>query len=135
MDAQREAPDAATSRGARIYQNESAQLTRKRPAFAKTFCPGQNGFAVLCVGWPPVFPPAGNVLALPPDESPTAIDWRLLKGRHVFVTPTPGAQAPRDVLRELGAELAAAGAASVTIFDGGRVLADWWRAGRPKVTA
>lgn len=134
MNAQTKAPAVGAARGEAVYLNRHAKFTRKRPAFAKTFCPDANGFAVLCIGWPPVRPPAGNVLALPPDENPGAIDWRLLKGCHVLVAPPPGAQAPHEVLRELGAELAAACVESLTIFDGTEVVADWWRAGRPVVS-
>jgi len=134
MATQTKAPAVGAARGESAFLNRHADHTRKRPAFAKTFHADERGFAIVCLGWPPVRPPAGNVLALPPDESPAAIDWRLLRGCHVLTTPPPGAHAPHDVLRELGAELAAAGVASLTIFDGTEVVADWWRAGRPKVS-
>lgn len=109
--------------------------SKTRPAFAKTFRPDENNFAVLSVGWPARRPPASNVLAVPPGTSPAALDLRLLKGTHVFVTPPAGAHAQRDVLRELGAELAGVAVESLTVFDGDVVLADWWRAGRPRVLA
>lgn len=132
MNAQQK-PAGCSRAGEGAYLNRPAQHTRKRPAFAKTFYPDASGFAVVCIGWPPARPPAHNVLALLPDEKPDALDWRVLTGRHVFATPPPGAQAPHDVLRELGAELAAVGVESLTIFDGTEVVADWWRAGRPEV--
>lgn len=135
MIGQKNAPPVAAGRGERHYRNEQRKFTRKRPAFAKSFCPDENNFAVLCVGWPPVRPPAANVLAFPPDESPAAFDWRPLRGCHVAVMPPPGARAPRDVLRDLGAELVAVGVESLTIFDGAEIIADWWRAGRPRVCA
>lgn len=135
MDAQRKPGAVAAAPGERTCRKQQRKFTRKRPAFAKAFCPDENNFAVLCVGWPPVRPPAANVLALPPDESPAAFDWRPLRGCHVAVMPPPAARAPREVLRELGAELVAVGVESLTIFDGSEIIADWWHAGRPQVRA
>lgn len=131
MDAQRNAPGLAGHRGERFSTaNTRPQFTKKsRPAYAQQFRADENGFAILCIGWPPTRPPAQNVLCLPPDVSPDEINWRCLKGLHVFATPTPGASVPHDLLRELGGELVAAGVASLVLFDGAQVVSEFWRAG------
>lgn len=90
---------------------------------------------MICIGWPPVTPPAEHVVALPPDSHPSEIDWSVLCGACVFVCPPPGCRADAGLLRELGRELAAAGARAVALFDGERVVAEWWRCAddRPEV--
>lgn len=119
---------AAVSRGT------SAQFNRRRPAYCSQFRPGPNGAARVCIGWPPVNPPAADVVALPPDIAAPAINWRALAGCHVFVQPAPGAMAARDELLALGAELAAAGVLSALLFDGSKVVAEYWKnaADRPR---
>ena len=107
---------------------------RRPPAYARDYQPGPNGLAVVCCGWPAA-KPAPHVLVLPPDLRPADVGWDLLRGACVFVTPPPGCRTSADLLRELGRELAAAGARAVVLYDGARVLADWWRCAgeRPEV--
>ncbi|MFZ2208586.1 MAG: hypothetical protein WAV22_07945 [Porticoccaceae bacterium] len=124
------APPVLAGRGAGDYQKQPAQFTRKpRPAYAAQFRPDENLFAILCCGWPPVRPPARNVLALPPDSAPDVVDWRQLHGIHVFVSPPSGASAPHGLLRELGVELVRVGVESLILFDGEVCVSEFWRAG------
>lgn len=96
---------------------------RTRPAYSRQFVPGANSFAVLVVGWPLIQPPAQNVLVLPPDADPGAIDWHCLSGCHTFVMPSLAAKITDAMAVDLARALIRAGAASVEFSDGGSV----WR--------
>ncbi len=138
MTTQKEARPSKEAPGRGYRYNSHSYFTapqhKRQPPFSKQFRFSEQRTALVCIGWPPVRPPARHVLALPPGERPDRFDWSLLRGGYVFCTPPPDGLADPEVLRELGAELAAAGVASLTIFDGVSVLADWWRAGRPGVS-
>lgn len=109
-------------------QHLSTLTRRRRPPYARQFKPDENRFAIVCVGWPSIRPPAENVLTLPPDAAPAEIDWRILRGLHIFVMPAPGAMAQHALLRGIGAELAKAGIESLVLFDGSEVVSEYWRA-------
>lgn len=66
----------------------------------------------------PEFSPAQRLL--------DRLDWSLVRGQPVFCAPPQGFTADQGHLRELGMQLAAAGASVVQLFDGERVVADWW---------
>lgn len=107
----------------------TATSPRRLPAYARQFHPDRNGDAIVCIGWPPVLPPAPNVVVLPPGIPPDVIDWRCLRGCRVVVMPRPPeGRADRNLLRAIGAELAAAGVREVILSEarGGSymVLAD-----------
>ena len=116
-------------------------IGKRRPAFANNFRPGANDFAVICIGWPPARPPARHVVVLPPDLRPAEIDWGLVRTCAAFVTPVPGCRADPEQLRELllnlGVELARAGVRSFVLFNGERVIREYWRdrGDRPGVPA
>ena len=130
-----QAGDAARGSRSAIDWRRHYTTARRTPAYAKSFRAGRNGHAVICCGWPPATPPSPHVLVLPPDSRPSGIDWSLLRDAFVFVCPPPGCRVDVGLLREIGRELAAAGARAVALFDGRHVLADWFRAAddRPEV--
>lgn len=136
MIAQKKAPAGEAARGRAVAPVRPANhSTRRAPAYAKTFRAAGNGDAILCVGWPPATPPSPHVLVLPPDSRPSEVDWSLLRDACVFVTPPPGCRVDVGLLREIGRELAAAGVRCLALFDGARVIGDWFRAAddRPEV--
>ena len=111
-----------------------AGIGKRRPAFAKNFQPGTNGNAIVCIGWPPAQPLARHVVVLPPDLRPAEIDWSLLLACAVFVAPAPGFRADPEplcellceLLLDLGVELARAGVRCFVLFDGERVIREYW---------
>jgi hypothetical protein len=140
MTAQTKAPPVAAGRGwiAEPIAKQApghCSSTRRQPPYARRFKPRQAQARVI-IGWPGA-EIADCCLVLPTDESPRAFDWRVLRGLHVFVQPPPGCHAPADVLRDLGAELVAAGVSSLILFDGSDCLAEFWRAAdeRPRGVA
>lgn len=113
-------------------QSRRADFTtsrRRKPPYSKQFCADPGSFAIISLGWPSIQPVAQNVLAPPGGESPAAFDWSMLRGAHVFCRSAPGQIVDYETLRARAVELAAAGAASVTLYDGECVAGTWWRAG------
>ncbi|MGE3296484.1 MAG: hypothetical protein AB7I68_03945 [Porticoccaceae bacterium] len=65
-------------------------------------------------------------MALPDGEPPDRFDWSIVRGQFVRCTPPPDEIADHETLHELGMEMAAAGVAGLVLFDGERVLSEWW---------
>lgn len=128
MIGQQKPRELAGYRGEAACRNKQPQFIKPKPAFGNFFAPGDNGAVRVIVGWPLRRPPAANIVCLPPGTDPKTIDWGRLRGFHVLVAPPAGTLADHQLLRELGAELVAAGAASLVLFDGEAVAAEFWRA-------
>lgn len=132
MTRQKEAPPVDAGRGgdgepvAKQTPGNYTTARRKLPPFAKRFRPRTNGEARIIIGWPDD-ELESCCLVLPAGDNPAAFDWRSLNGCHVFVQPAPGDTASDGLLRDLGVELAEAGAASICLWSGEHIAGSWWR--------
>lgn len=133
MAAQEKAPAVAAARGEAAFDryrqrgNFAPTYRQRKPPYARQFRLGPRQTAVICLGWPPVQPPARNVLVLPNDEPAGRFDWSLLRGEFALCTPPPDEIAGHETLRLLAVELAAAGVAGLALFDGQRIVGEWWK--------
>lgn len=116
------------------WESLGPKSSRRKPPYSRQFKPGHNGDARVIAGWVG-FTPRSNCLVLPPDESPAVLDWTMLRGCHVLVSPPPGARVDHALLRQLAREVARAGAAAALMYDGRQVVGEYWADpdARPKV--
>lgn len=129
MIAQQKTRELAGTRAQTLCEKLPAKSSK--PPYSKQFVLGANAFAVLIVGWPAIRPVARNVLVLPPDVAPDAIDWHCLKDCHVFAMPSLDAKITDALAADLARALIRAGAKSIEFAGGGSV----WRnpADKPEV--
>lgn len=99
---------------------------RRRPPYSRQFIPGAWRCIIIRIGWPDRLQLLGGELALPDGEPAGGFEWTLVRGRPAFCAPARGFVVDQGHLHELGMVLVASGASVVQLFDGERVVADWW---------
>ncbi|MFZ5654093.1 MAG: hypothetical protein ACOY42_06810 [Pseudomonadota bacterium] len=99
---------------------------RRRPPYSRQFTPGAWRCILIRVGWPGRLQLPGGEIVLPDTEPADRFGWSLVRGQPVFCAPPQGFTADQGHLHELGMVLVASGASVVQLFDGERVVTDWW---------
>jgi len=108
------------------HAQSKSTTPRRRPPYSRQLAPGAWRCILVRVGWPERLQLLGGELVLPDGEPPHWFDWSAVRGRPAFCAAPQGFIVDQGQMHELGMELVAAGAAVVQLFDGERVVADWW---------